>query len=431
MTDRMRAFFATDREHFRWIIVVANFLILLALWSPNAGFGVFLPRIAEDFGWSRGSVAVVFSISMAIGAPVGVVIGRLIDKHAPWKVMVFEVVISCIGYILTSFTQSIWHLYLFLGVFLGMGMAGGYLIPTITTARWFQENRGMAMGIVLSGNGLGYLLGPIFAVALIAEFDWRGAYVIFALALGLVAILPACILRNPPSAPRPAVIESNGLAKTHETSKSGPAHTIPAITLRQAVRTSTFWMLLAIWMFQAFAQMMFVVHVVPLVADKGIAMGTAAGVLGIYGLGALSGRLVLGSLSDRLGARATLAISAAVGALALGTILASQDVAVLYAAALAFGVALSGSDTTFVRTLPDILGNKSLGVMVSGLNLGWRSGATIGPALAGFVFDATGLYALPFGVAIVCLLMGIALFFLATRPQQRMDRVLKLAGAAS
>lgn len=180
-----------------------------------------------------------------------------------------------------------------------------------------------------------------------------------------------------------------------------------------------------IWFLQSFAQMMFVVHVVPLSLDKGIGVAAAAAVLSIYGTGTFLGRLSSGPLSDALGSRPTTIVAGLLGALGMVVVLTTRDLMLLYLATLCFGVALSGIDTAYIRTLPDIVGTGALATMMSGLNFGWRGGAAAGPAFAGFFFDTTGDYAVPFSMGVTGLLLSVVLFVVATRPQYRLDRVLK------
>ncbi|MCL5959417.1 MAG: MFS transporter [Chloroflexi bacterium] len=423
MAFLLRALRQTEKPRFRWIMVAANFSVVLILWIPYSSFGVFLPRLAEEFGWQRGAVATVFSIVVIMGVPLGLTSRLDIDQYGPQKVMMLEVALCGIAFLLASLTQNLWQLYLFLGVFLGSGLAGAYIVPTTTTARWFKENRGLAISIVLSGQGLAYLGGPLLIFNAIEALGWRGALAAIGLAVGTLGMLPSLLLRNPPVEPGPE--RGTGQSGSTILPKPRGISPIPEITLKKALSTSTYWMLLLVWVLQSFALMMLSLHLAPLVTDKGIGLGAAAGALSSFGVGSLAGRLVSGPVTDRLGAGGIVIGTMIVAALAMGTILITPDLMLLYAAALAFGMALSVADTAYVRELPDIVGSQALGMLMGGLSLGFRVGGSAGPAFAGFLFDATGVYVVPFGVAILALLLSSVLFFAASRPERRLDQLLK------
>ncbi|MDP2647139.1 MAG: MFS transporter [Desulfobacterales bacterium] len=423
-----RKFFTWKKENFRWVIVAANFLVMIALWTPWASYGVFLPRLAEDLNWNRGTTSVALSIVLIMGAPLGLAIGKIIDKYGPQKLMVLEVLFCSAAFLLGSTTRQLWQLYVYLGVMEGCAFAGAYIIPTTTTARWFDKQRGLALSIVMSATGVAYIIGPKLSVSLMEAYGWRTTFLFFGAGIALVGILPALVLRNPSSAPaRPDAGSPPGPPGP---GAQRPDPCAPAITLKSAAATSTFWILVFVWLSQAFAQMMFVFHLVPMESDKGIALAVAATALSFYGVGLLLGRVISGPLSDRIGALPVLLGTSAIAALSLAIVVATGNVNVLCAATFFFGIALSGADTAYVRALPDIVGLSALGVLMGGGSLGWRFGGAIGPPFAGFLFDITHIYAIPFGIGIAVLLLGAVLFLVVSRPERQLEHLLAKKAAA-
>jgi MFS family permease len=106
-------------------------------------------------------------------------------------------------------------------------------------------------------------------------------------------------------------------------------------------------------------------------------------------------------------------------AAALVALLAGPPAWALTLVLVAFGIGAAGADNAFVKMVPDVFGLAALASIMSILGLGWRSGAGIGPAAAGFLYDATGSYRIPFACALVALIVGAALFALGTRTRQR------------
>ena len=129
-----------------------------------------------------------------------------------------------------------------------------------------------------------------------------------------------------------------------------------------------------------------------------------------YGIGATVGRIGFGALADHLGARTVMRICVVLEVAALTVLLFGPPQEILFVVLAVFGMGFSGGDTAFVRTISDVFGLEALGAITGLLALGWRSGAAIGPVFAGFVYDATGSYAVPFSLAPVALLLSLVLF---------------------
>jgi predicted MFS family arabinose efflux permease len=156
------------------------------------------------------------------------------------------------------------------------------------------------------------------------------------------------------------------------------------------------------------------VHIVPFARDAGIGLAGASLALTAYGLGAAGGRLLGGAISDRVGPLATQRGAYLLTALALlGLRWAPSHIALL-AALVAFGAGFAATDTMVVKVVPDLFGVRAIGAIMGVLTLGWRSGAALGPATAGFIYDVTGSYDLPFGVAPAVVLASWGFFALAT-----------------
>jgi len=136
-----------------------------------------------------------------------------------------------------------------------------------------------------------------------------------------------------------------------------------------------------------------------------------------YGIGSAIGRLLGGTLSDRLGPRLTIAAAFLLQIAALGTLLWVPSRAALLLSLVAFGAGFASSDTVVAQVVPQVFGMRALGAIMGILTLGWRCGAAIGPALAGFVYDLTGSYRMVFGLAPLGILLSWALFLLATSPR--------------
>ena len=126
------------------------------------------------------------------------------------------------------------------------------------------------------------------------------------------------------------------------------------------------------------------------------------------------GRLAAGAVSDRIGTRSTMRAGCAIQALGLVALLLVPSGEGLLGALVALGVGFAASDTMVVKAIPDVFGVRAIGGIMGVLGVGWRFGAALGPAAAGFLHDVTGSYAIPFGAAPLAVLVSWTLFTIAT-----------------
>ena len=384
--------------------MAALFTVTFGISMPLAAYGVFLPIIAETFGWSRGAISAALSLNLVLGGVTGFFVGRLADRHGPRVMLLVTVGLAGTGFGLISTVGALWQLYVLVGLVAGTGMSSFYLLSTATVAHWFPDRRGLAIALVLIGFNLGYMVSGPLAAALIPRLGWRPAYAVIGFGCATLALLAATTVRLP----RPG--ERQSLGVTH----AGRASAVGGVTLRQALADSRFWCLNVSWLLLGGTIFMFSVHAVPFARDQGVTLAIAALALTSYGVGSVIGRLVSGALSDRLGTRTTMRASYVIELAALGLLVTIPTPSLLLLAMVLFGMGAAATDNTLVKVIPDLFGLRAIGAIMGTLTLGWRSGAALGPAAAGFLYDATGSYAAPFWAAPALVLMSWALFTVAS-----------------
>jgi MFS family permease len=396
----------------RWLVVLALFVVTYGISTPLAAYGVFLPVLAEQFAWSRGAIATALSINLLVGGVAGFAIGALADRHGPRVMLMVTVALAGAAFALVSTVEALWQLYLFVGVLGGVGMSSFYLLSAATVTHWFEARRGLALALVLVGFSLGYISAGPLAAALITAVGWRIAYALLGVGSGLMTLLAAVTVRLP----RPA--EAIPLAPPHGVRRRGPSAAIEGVTLREALADPRQWLINVAWFLLGGLALMISVHVVPFARDQGISLAAASLALSAYGVGSVSGRLLSGAVSDRLGAHTTLRIGFALQIVALAALLWLPSQELLMLGLGLFGAGFAAADTMITRIIPDVFGLRAIGGIMGILNLGWRTGAALGPAVAGFVYDVTGSYTVPFGAAPLAVLVSWALFTLGTRSRR-------------
>jgi predicted MFS family arabinose efflux permease len=287
-------------------------------------------------------------------------------------------------------------------------MSSFYLLAAATVSHWFDERRGLALALVLVGFNLGYITAGPVAAWLIAGLGWRSAYALLGAGCGLVTLLAALTVRVPRAAEVP-----------HLRRPASGAVAAPGMTMRDALADPRQWYLNVSWFLMGGLALMISVHAVPFARDQGISLAAAALALTAYGLGAVTGRLTSGLLSDRVGALLTIRLGFGLQVIALGLLVWVGSREALLASLAFFGLGFAASDTMITKVIPDVFGLRALGAIMGVLTLGWRTGAAVGPAAAGFIYDATGSYYIPFGAAPLVVLASWGFFALATRERGR------------
>jgi MFS transporter, OFA family, oxalate/formate antiporter len=369
---------------------------------PLAAYGVFLPALSEAFGWSRGAISIALSINLLIGGLAGFAIGALADRYGPRVMLVFTVMLAGTAFALVSMIGALWELYLLVGLLGGVGTSSFYLLSATTIARWFRERRGLALSLVLVGFNLGYVCAGPLAAWLIAEFGWRTAYAALGGGAGLIALVGAVSVRVPRRA--------EGVSTNRRDHASAP----DGLSLGQALRDPRQWCLNVSWLLQGGLVFMVTVHIVPFARDQGLSLAGASLALTMYGAGAFAGRLVGGVVSDQLGTLTTIRGGFMAMAVAMVVLVWVPSHVAMLVSMAAFGAGFAAADTMVAKVIPDVFGLRAIGAIMGVLNFGWRLGAALGPAAAGFLFDVTGSYSVAFGVAPFAVLLAWAFFSFGT-----------------
>jgi MFS family permease len=391
----------------RWLVVLALFVVTYGISTPLAAYGVFLPVLAESFGWSRGAIATALSINLVIGGVAGSVIGALADRHGPRLMLAITVALAGTAFALVGTVGTLWQLYLLVGVVGGVGMSSFYLLAAATVSHWFDERRGLALALVLVGFNLGYITAGPLAAGLIDVVGWRPAYALLGGGCGLITLGAAFAVRLP----RP---EEAAVLRRPVTG-GAPSAAGPGVTLRAALVDPRQWCLNVSWFLMGGLALMLSVHAVPFARDLGVSLASASLALTAYGVGSVTGRVGAGLVSDRVGTFALIRVGYILQTVALVGLMWVSSREALLAALVVFGIGFAASDTMITRVIPDVFGLRAIGAIMGLLTLGWRCGAAMGPAVAGFVYDARGSYAVPFGVAPVVVIVSWVLFSLATQ----------------
>jgi MFS family permease len=359
-------------------------------------FTVFLKQLTETFGWSRGGVSFAFTCACLAGLGSVLVTGRLVDRIGGRMVAIVATALFGLSFCSLGFISGeIWQLYV---IFLFLGISGGgtsAVAYSSVVSRWFDERRGLALGLTMAGTGLGSAAAPAIAQALIDAVDWRIAYIAFGLTVLLVAC-PVLIvwLREPARGGRRRQEKAEGVAVT-------------GISAREARRSSKLWIMIASLFLGAAAVQGCLIHLVPLLTDMGVTAERAAFAASVFGAANLIARLGTGYLLDRI--FAPYVVVAAFGAAAFGSALLLAGSAWALPATLLLGFGLGAETDAVPYLVSRYFGLRAFGEIYSNAFVTVPLGGAIGPLLVGVGFDQTGAYQIPLVCCCIALVVAALL----------------------
>lgn len=389
-----------------WIVVLAAFLVMFTGFGAAYTFPAFFEPLSDAFGASRGTISLVFSAAGFLYFVLGAVSGPLADRIGPRPVVGFGMACIGLGLIAASFAESLAAVIVFYGVGVGIGVGFSYVPAIGTVQRWFVARRGQASGWAVAGIGIGTMAAPPLAALVIGAFGWRGAYVIFGVAVLLLGALATWLLRASPA--------SMGLQPDGAAAPAAKAGGPPSgLDLRTVLRHPVFWKLYAVGWLGCLGTFVPFVHLAPYAQDQGLSRLEGVWLVGLIGVGSTLGRFVLGGIADRMGRGRALALIILMTGVALLYWLTATGFTALAIFALAFGLFYGG----FVALIPaytiDLFGLRAASAVIGVLYTSVAFGTLLGPTLAGWAFDATGSYLWPIVVcAAGCLIAAAIVAFM-------------------
>ncbi|MDD4858834.1 MAG: MFS transporter [Dehalococcoidales bacterium] len=390
-----------------WVIVVASTMLLVMQSGIMYSFGVFFKPLAAEFGWSRAATSGAYSTLMLTHGLFAVPVGWLADRFGPARVETACAVMAGLGLVLASRITELWQLYIAYGLISGIGISGGFPIGTGTTARWFDRRRGLTLGIVATGIGLGTLLMVPIIERLIADAGWSVAYLRFGIIVWVAMIGSALLLRRGPA----GTAEQNPRKDAPPT----PAGTNPQTTMSSALRTKSLWLLFVVYLFFNSGVQMIMVHLVNYTTDLGIAPQVAATIVSVVGIGSIAGRLSMGAASDKFGGMNMLIICCSILALSLLAFIFTRSLWTFYALAVVFGLAYGGEWSILPTLVGHFFGFRLVSALVGVVVTGATIGGAFGSWAAGQIFDATQSYQVPFTIGVFASVCAVVLTFVIKR----------------
>ena len=406
----------TGKFYYGWVVLAACFIILIIATGTQYSFGVFFKSLAMDFDLTRALTSEIFSVYMVISILFSILGGWALDRYGPKAVFVVMGLFTGLSLFLTSKGHTLWHLFISYSLLLAIGTGPAYPTSMSLVSRWFTKRRGLAVGIVSSGSGIGIVVMSPIAAWLITSFGWQNSYLIMAL-IALFVMVPSALLlkRAPGEVAVSPEVERIDTDTTNSFEKQFP-NQLGGLSLPQAVKTTNFWLMIIIYFLLAFCVYIVITHIVPHAIDLSINPVQAASILSLIGGTSILGRLLMGTASDSIGRKQIIMICALLMAGTMLWLIQSSELWMLYLFAAVFGFSYGGGDAPLIAIIGDIFGERHLGVIMPVTSVGWPIGAAVGSALAGYIFDINGSYTFAFIIGMIAILTAAALILFMRTP---------------
>jgi MFS family permease len=365
---------------YRWVIVALGGIMGCVAIGAMFSLAVFLAPMSAETGWSRAGISFAMTINFLVMAFGSFGWGAASDRWGARIVTLLGAAILGLALVLASHATTLLRFQLTYGVLVGLS-ASAFFAPMIATVTgWFETRRNLAVSLVSAGMGMAPLTLSPLASWLITHHGWRAAMFDIGLLAWIIVIPAALFVRRPP-------------VEAHAPAPGASIAGDRKITVGKALTSPQFLILGFTFFLCCAAHSGPIFHVVSYAMYCGLGPMAAVSVYSVEGLAGLGGRLLLGVLADRYGAKRILVTALAVQAVAIATYLAVNELDEFYALAVIFGVAYGGGMPLYASLARDYFGQHIMGTVFGAATMLSSLGMSFGPVAGGWVFDHFGTYA--------------------------------------
>lgn len=359
-----------------WVVVGIGALMSCVALGAMMSLAVFLQPITQATGWSRTGVSSAMTLNFLIMGAAGFGWGAVNDRYGTRPVVLAGAVLLGLGLVLASRATTPLQFLLAYGVIVGLS-AGSFVVPMMTAvSAWLPNNRSIAVSLVSAGIGVAPMTISPLAAWLLTAHDWRSAQLFIGL-LVWALLIPAALLVRP----------------TPVAQQGGPASAAPERVRISDALVSAPFIVLALTFFACCATHAGpIFHTISYALACGIPTVAAVSIYSLEGLAGLGGRVVLGLLGDRYGAKRVLIAGLMLQALGAGSFVFVNRLQEFYAVAAVFGFAYGGVMPLYAVLARDYFGQQIMGTVLGAAAMISSLGMALGPSVGGWIYDTFGGY---------------------------------------
>jgi len=396
--------------YYGWWVLASTFLLgTLSGGIFSNSSGIFFGPIQRDLGLNSAQTSLIFSLVRAEGSIAGPVVGRLVDRFGSRPMIIFGGLLASSGFIALHWVHNyLLFIAVFVGV-VGVGKSSGLgqvLISAVN--RWFIRRRSLAMSICITGfSSGGAAILPLITIG-VSTIGWRDVMLYSGIFMGLIVIPLASLVRHSP--------ERMGIGADLPFPEEGKADEQPVIvdfTVKQALRTKSYWILFTGSVLRISLWGTISLHSVEMFVWKGMSPEMAGLMFSLMFLLSIPLRLFVGFLGDKFPLQPMMGGGMASAALAVVAMLLLDGNIAVYLFVALMAVEQGTSSLNWV-SLGNFFGRTSFATLMGLISVAFNIGMLVTPVYAGVIFDHTGGYTVVLVSFLpVYLLAGV--FFLMTR----------------
>ena len=402
------------RPNYSWLILGAGFVILFFSGGSRFAFGLMLKPMSEDLEVSRSTLSLAVTMFMVVSAVAMPFVGRLVDRWSLRGTVAIGAVIGAAGLALMGQVHYSWQVFLVYGVVYALGNSATSIAPVVVmVSQWFIERRGAATSIAVSGNAIGQLVIVAALASALAALGWQSAYTVLAV-VNIAILLPLVLLVVRPGPPP----EAHAVPGTGDDTlpESGPDPDVQPLTLRQALSSKPFLLLVGIYTICGFQDFFVATHIVAFAQDQGVGDVLAGNLLAWMGVMGLVGVLVAGLMADALGASRPTAVCFVMRIGIFALILLAQNTPAILAFGLLYGFTFLMTAPLTVVFLSNIYGPHRLGTLTGTVSMIHQIMGGLGALAGGWIYDLNGAYDAAFVLMLALSLAATAMTLVVREP---------------
>lgn len=398
------------------------------LWMQS--YGAYVVLLQEDFGWSKTLVAAAFALTRIESGILGPLQGWLVDRYGPRSILTIGICIFGVGFILFSRIDSLLGFYLTFALIAVGSSLGGFATVMVSLVNWFDKHRAKAVALSQMGYSLGGLSVPIIILCLEA-FGWRTTAMLSGIIVLVVGLPLVQMVRHRPSEIG-EMADGTEMPLRDETGGDNAFAGNRDFTAREAMRTSSFWLISIGHACALLVVSAVMVHLVPhLTEGLDYSLAQAGLVVALMTAFQVVGQLSGGYLGDRLDKRLICICCMVAHTVGLLLVAYASNLAMVLAFALLHGIAWGTRGPLMVALRADYFGPSSFGTIMGFSSLIVMLGMSTGPVLAGYMADVYGNYEFGFTVLACGAFLGSFCFLAATPPSPPARRETTALGQAA
>jgi MFS family permease len=400
-----------------WIVVLGSLITAVGTGILYNSFTVFFLPLKRDFAVSSAAISLLYGAARLEGGIEGPIVGYLIDRFGSRAMILAGVSMAGIGLILLATTHSFWSFFFIYIFIVSLGYNAGFFHPVSTAVnQWFIRHRGVGFSWISASASIGgMIMAPVLSY-IILHFGWRAGAVTAGLIILIVALPAALPIHRSPEA---LGLHPDGKpppkTEAQESKPLDPPTVGSDFSVKEALRTATYWMLMGTISLRLFVTIALNTHFIPILVWRGISEATGAYLVSLFSFSTILAMLGIGWLGDRWNKSLLCGLCMVPTIVAMGGLAFSQAPPFIYLLPIAMAITMGNIPLNWAL-IGDFFGRRAYATLRGIMGVTYGVATFVSPVYAGWVYDTTGSYKLVLITFSIILLVAASFFAALRRP---------------